>query len=159
MESFNNMIFSKMCDLESRHVQNGDFQKMEIFKNAMPIEIYIAMCRNVQKFIDIYIYSHVYVCKMMNFVYFPDSRFLRFFFVLCIFFVSCFLEFLNFRCSSISCYSFSETFTILLNQICLLILGFCSRPGAWECHHQILRDKLYRVHQLSSNLAPRELVV
>ena len=39
---------------------------------------------------------------------------------------------------------------------------FCSFfPRIWprECHHRILRKKLYRVHKFSSKLAPGELVL
>ena len=36
---------------------------------------------------------------------------------------------------------------------------FLLRIRPWECHIRILRKKLYRVHKLSSKLAPWELVL
>ena len=43
-----------------------------------------------------------------------------------------------------------------------LYAHFCSffhRNWPRECHHRILREKLYRVHQFSSKLAPGERVL
>ena len=59
--------------------------------------------------------------------------------------------------------SFYFVFLYLLyfwyKQLIAKFLSFLSRTGPRECHHRILREKLYRVHQFSSKLAPRELVL